>query len=83
MARADTDTTMPRNGEVKEFTVRSMMGEFGGNSGLIYGHVNQENHMQWSYTLCRFHLQHIWWVTQVVTIVGLLWVPLSYLIQCI
>lgn len=53
---------------VREITVKSMMGEFNGNTGLVTGHFNQKTHLwEWSFTLCPFSIQHVWWFTKVVT----------------
>lgn len=47
---------------LKEITVRSMMGEFYGNSGLVTGHFDTVNNLwSWNFTLCPFTLQHAWW----------------------
>lgn len=60
---------------LKEVTVRSMMGEFNGNSGLLTG---QFNHMakqwEWTFTLCPFGIQHGWWIAKVSALLtGFLW----------
>ncbi|CAR21178.1 Ted1p [Lachancea thermotolerans CBS 6340] len=56
---------------VREVTVRSMMGEFNGNTGLVTGHFNHETKTwEWSFSLCPFSIQHVWWFTKVVTILS-------------
>lgn len=56
---------------VSEFTVRSMMGEFGGNTGLLTGQWNvSEGKYDFAYSLCPFVVQHLWWATKVVTIIA-------------
>ncbi|SCU81524.1 LANO_0B03400g1_1 [Lachancea nothofagi CBS 11611] len=56
---------------VREITVRSMMGEFDGNAGLVTGHFNIKTKLwEWSFTLCPFSVQHIWWFTKVTTILS-------------
>ncbi|KAJ5609742.1 hypothetical protein N7528_010309 [Penicillium herquei] len=63
---------------IREVTLRSMMGEFGGNAGLLSVWFDTDMG-EWDYeiTLCPAGVQHIWWavhVTILVTsIVGLLW----------
>lgn len=55
---------------ILEATVRSMMGEFGGNTGLLSGFRNEANEWTFSYQLCPFSVQHLWWVTQVVSVIA-------------
>lgn len=56
---------------VSEYTVRSMMGEFGGNTGLLTGSWNDtEQKYDFQYSLCPFVVQHLWWATKVVTIIA-------------
>lgn len=51
---------------VVEATVRSVMGEFGGNAGIVTGVWNEQlGRLDFRYSLCRFQVQHIWWATQV------------------
>ncbi|KAA8910381.1 hypothetical protein TRICI_004179 [Trichomonascus ciferrii] len=63
---------------VQEYTVKSMMGEYGGNAALLSG-VFDKTAMTWSfkYSLCPFAVQHVWWVTKVVTIITIA-LTLSY-----
>ncbi|CDK27227.1 unnamed protein product [Kuraishia capsulata CBS 1993] len=51
---------------IKEITVRAIMGEFGGNTGIMTGHFD-EDAKQWEfdYTLCPFIVQHVWWAAQI------------------
>ena len=64
---------------IREVTLRSMMGEFGGNAGLLSVWFDVDMG-EWDYeiTMCPAGVQHIWWavhVTVLVTsIVGLLWI---------
>jgi hypothetical protein len=58
---------------IKEITVRAMMGEFGGNTGIMTGHFNTiEAQWEFDFKLCPFIIQHVWWVTKVVTILATL-----------
>lgn len=58
-------------GHVSEYTVRSMMGEFGGNTGLLTGGWNStKGKYDFEYSLCPFVVQHLWWATKVVTIIA-------------
>lgn len=54
---------------VYEITVRSMMGEFGGNGGLLSG--RQHNGMwEFEFSLCALGVQHIWWASKILVIVS-------------
>jgi hypothetical protein len=46
----------------REITVRSMMGDFNGNAGLLSLWFNQET-WEWEYEFanCRLGTQHLWW----------------------
>ena len=59
---------------LREITVRSMMGEFGGNAGLLSGRFDK-NAGEWnfSYSTCSVGIQHIWWAVHIldVTVIGL------------
>ncbi|KAK1778293.1 hypothetical protein QBC45DRAFT_414538 [Copromyces sp. CBS 386.78] len=48
---------------VREVTVRSMMGEFGGNAGLLSVWFDEEE-WEWKaeYATCPMGTQHLWWV---------------------
>ncbi|ODQ63672.1 hypothetical protein NADFUDRAFT_71882 [Nadsonia fulvescens var. elongata DSM 6958] len=57
--------------QIKEFTVRSMMGEFGGNAGLLSAHWNKlTESYDFDFRLCRFALQHFWWIAYILLIVS-------------
>ncbi|CAL9728706.1 protein Ted1p [Monosporozyma unispora] len=60
---------------IKEATVRSMMGEFNGNSGLVTGKFNHNlKQWEWTYTLCPFGIQHGWWIARVSALLtGFFW----------
>lgn len=63
---------------IREVTLRSMMGEFGGNAGLLSMWFDADQG-EWDYeiTMCPAGVQHIWWavhVTVLITgVVVLLW----------
>jgi hypothetical protein len=51
---------------VREITVRSMMGSYGGHAGFLSGWFNvEEGEWQFEYASCGFGVQHIWWVCNV------------------
>jgi hypothetical protein len=57
---------------IREVTLRSMMGEFGGNAGLLSAWYDQAVG-GWSYeiTMCPAGVQHIWWAIHVLVLVTL------------
>jgi len=51
---------------VREITIRSMMGSFGGHAGFLSGWFNvEQGEWQFEYASCAFGVQHIWWVCNV------------------
>lgn len=52
---------------VRELTVRSMMGDFGGNAGLLSAWFD-EDRWEWRYEFdqCALGTQHIWWAVHIV-----------------
>lgn len=57
-----------KKGAVREIVVRSMMGDFNGNTGIMTGVFNKESsNWEFHFTLCPFVVQHWWWVTKIVT----------------
>jgi hypothetical protein len=55
---------------IREITLRSMMGEFGGNAGLLSVWFDFAAG-EWKYAIhmCKFGVQHIWWAVHVLDIV--------------
>lgn len=55
---------------LREITVRSMMGEFGGNAGLLSGWFDEER-QRWTleYSTCALGVQHIWWAVHILNAV--------------
>ncbi|KKK26648.1 hypothetical protein ARAM_006228 [Aspergillus rambellii] len=56
---------------IREITLRSMMGEYGGNAGLLSLWFDYEA-VQWKYamSLCPAGVQHIWWAVHIVDLVA-------------
>lgn len=55
---------------IREITVRSMMGEFGGNAGLLSAWFNEDmQRWQFEYSTCSLGVQHIWWAIHVLDMV--------------
>lgn len=58
---------------VREITVRSMMGSYGGNAGLVSGWFDEEmGRWRFEYRACGFGVQHIWWAVHILDIVAVL-----------
>ncbi|KAI4168682.1 MAG: hypothetical protein LQ343_006185 [Gyalolechia ehrenbergii] len=55
---------------IREITVRSMMGEFGGNAGLLSGWFD-EHSQRWvfEYSSCALGVQHVWWAVHILAAV--------------
>ncbi|MCJ1411510.1 hypothetical protein MMC19_005600 [Ptychographa xylographoides] len=55
---------------IREITVRSMMGDFGGNAGLLSAFYDDDTReWQFTYSTCAIGVQHIWWATHVLLLV--------------
>ena len=58
---------------VREVTVRSMMGDFGGNAGLLSAWFDPDTReWQFDYATCTLRKQHIWWAVHVLDIVTIM-----------
>ncbi|KAK2757000.1 hypothetical protein FQN54_004968 [Arachnomyces sp. PD_36] len=66
---SETETDSP---SIREVTLRSMMGEYGGNAGFlsVWFDTHPENR-GWKYEIstCMFGVQHIWWGVHGVAVV--------------
>ncbi|VBB71303.1 Putative protein of unknown function [Podospora comata] len=56
---------------VREITVRSMMGDFGGNAGLLSIWFDEES-WQWKadYDTCPLGTQHLWWLVHILDLIA-------------
>ena len=55
---------------LREITVRSMMGDFGGNAGLLSAWFDDEvGEWRFEYSTCSIGVQHIWWAIHVLFLV--------------
>lgn len=73
-AKEDGVWTASKNktqGAIFEATVRAMMGDYGGNSGLVYGKFDN-GRWEYTYLVCPFAVQHVWWVAKVASLVSVL-----------
>ncbi|ODV62923.1 Ted1p [Ascoidea rubescens DSM 1968] len=67
---------------IKEVTVRSMMGEYYGNTGLMTGIFNTEKQLwDFHYSVCPFQIQHVWWATKIVSIIAIFMKSLTYIFK--
>lgn len=57
---------------IREVTVRSMMGSFGGNAGLTSAWYDEEEGWQFRYAACTVGVQHIWWAVHILALVEVL-----------
>ncbi|OQO14274.1 hypothetical protein B0A48_01150 [Cryoendolithus antarcticus] len=59
-----------RSNGIREITVRSMMGEFLGNAGLLSAWWDAgEEKWKFEYESCAFGVQHIWWAGHVLALI--------------
>lgn len=64
---------------IREVTLRSMMGEYGGNAGLLSVWFDSDpsvNEWQYDISMCAAGVQHIWWAVHglaLATCIGLIW----------
>ena len=58
---------------VREVTLRSMMGEFAGNAGLLSAWFDyEEEGWQYEIRMCKAGVQHIWWAAHVLDLIAVL-----------
>jgi len=58
---------------LREITLRSMMGSYSGNAGLLSLWFNYTTHTwEYSFTTCAAGVQHIWWAVHVVDIIAIM-----------
>ena len=68
-----SSTTENASGQgIREVTVRSMMGDFGGNAGLLSAWFNAEKgKWEFEYVSCALGKQHLWWAVHVLDVAAL------------
>lgn len=66
---------------LREVTLRSMMGEYGGNAGLLSVWFDFENE-NWKYdiTMCKFGIQHYWWAVHIIDLIAIVVIILNILV---
>ncbi|KAL8868102.1 MAG: hypothetical protein Q9174_005216 [Haloplaca sp. 1 TL-2023] len=66
-SKAKSDKSIPG---IREITVRSMMGGFGGNAGLLSAWFDdQSQRWRFEYSTCSLGVQHIWWAIHVLDVI--------------
>ncbi|CAD0111169.1 unnamed protein product [Aureobasidium uvarum] len=67
---------------IREVTVRSMMGDYGGNAGLLSAWFDiVESKWKFEYATCALGKQHIWWAIHIVDLVVVILAIASGLLQ--
>ena len=65
---------------IREITVRSIMGDYHGNTGIMTGHFNKDStKWEFDYTECRFNLLHVWWGVHVSSVIAILLITIKFL----
>jgi hypothetical protein len=55
---------------VREVTLRSMMGDFGGNAGLLSAWFDfQQGEWKYEIRMCKAGVQHLWWAVHVIDLI--------------
>lgn len=55
---------------VREITVRSMMGDYGGNAGLLSAWFDEDTwEWRFEYATCAFGTQHLWWAVHITDLI--------------
>ncbi|KAI4121444.1 MAG: hypothetical protein LQ338_006365 [Usnochroma carphineum] len=67
---------------IREITVRSMMGEFGGNAGLLSAWFDEKDQgWQFEYSTCSLGVQHIWWAIHILDMITISIVSIATLVS--
>ena len=70
-------TSFSRHGAIpgiREITVRSMMGDFGGNAGLLSAWFDPKvREWKFQYSTCALGSQHIWWAVHILDIIAVVY----------
>jgi len=67
----ETDMDAAHTG-IREVTLRSMMGDFGGNAGLLSAWFDfGEKEWKYDIVMCKLGVQHIWWAIHTLDLVAI------------
>ena len=77
-ARAEGIPGKANHPGIREITVRSMMGDFGGNAGLLSMWFDEAS-WEWRYewVTCPLGTQHLWWLAHILDFVSLVGIALT------
>ena len=64
---------------VREVVVKSMMGDFDGQTGILTGEFNNSR-WNFTFTYCSFTVQHWWWASKVAILVAILLKTITFLV---
>ncbi|KAL4890827.1 hypothetical protein BDV59DRAFT_78617 [Aspergillus ambiguus] len=79
-----SEESQPRAPSIREVTLRSMMGEYGGYAGLLSVWFDADPAVrEWRYaiTMCSAGVQHVWWAVHVLDVVTVLLVVVYSLLR--
>ena len=83
--KSDNESTFMEEvtASVREITLRSMMGEYSGNAGLLSMWYDFDAN-SWTYEMqmCPLGVQHIWWAIHVIDVVATLIIVTNVLVWC-
>lgn len=78
LASKQVDATSNRL-PIREIVVRSMMGDFGGYTGIFTGHFDKSvGKWMFHFDYCKFTVQHLWWASKVALFVAIFLQTLSW-----
>ncbi|RKP32977.1 hypothetical protein METBISCDRAFT_25173 [Metschnikowia bicuspidata] len=67
---------------IREIVVRAMMGDYGGQTGLVTGHFDETTrNWQFAFLYCSFTVQHLWWASKMFLLLSLLVHSASFLLE--
>lgn len=70
---ADKEKKASERAPIREVVVRAMMGDFGGQTGLVTGQFDTEKgRWQFAFLYCSFTVQHLWWASKFLLLLSLL-----------
>lgn len=70
---AEREKNESNRASIREIVVRSMMGDFEGQTGILTGHFNDSTKAwQFEFTYCSFVIQHWWWAAKVTLLVSVM-----------
>ncbi|QPG74836.1 hypothetical protein FOA43_002172 [Brettanomyces nanus] len=66
---------------IREVTVRSIMGDYDGSTGIVTGHFdNNKKIWRFEYSVCPFVVQHVWWASKVTLLISILLQSIAFFV---